>query len=142
MRSHHAPPSRWRTLPFGHLVGPRSIPRKTVSPAEAKARRQKIKDYLAVAAVLLLVAATAAVILSYVVHEAPAWRAGQMAGFAPTPAVAAQEAAAAAVAPSSPASDVVNDLGRVPLILISTAVELAIFVALGLYLRHDMNRKR
>ena len=28
-------------------------------------------------------AATAAVIVSYVVHEAPAWQSGQMAGFAP-----------------------------------------------------------
>jgi hypothetical protein len=91
---------------------------------------------------MLLILATAVVIVSYVVHEAPSWRAGQMVGFAPTPAVlAAQEEAARNAAPASPASDVINGLGRVPLILISTAVEMAIFVALGLYLRHDMNRK-
>lgn len=141
MRTHQAPPSRSRTLPLGHLVVP-AAPRRALSPSEAKARRQRIKDYLAVAAVLLLVLATAAVIVSYAVHEAPAWQTGQMAGFAPTPAVAAQEAAAAAAAPPSPASDVINSLGRVPLILISTAVEIAIFVALGLYLRHDLDRKR
>jgi hypothetical protein len=91
---------------------------------------------------MLLIVATAAVIVSYVVHQAPAWRSGQMAGFAPTPAVAAQQDAALAAEPSSRASDVVRDLGRVPLILISTAVEMAIFVALGLYLRRDMRRKR
>lgn len=134
MRIHNA-------LPHLHPISVHRVPRQTVSLAQAKARRQRIKDYVAVAAVLLLVLATAAVIVSYVVQQAPAWRAGQMAGFAPTPVVAAQEAAAGAAAPSSPASDVVNGLGRVPLIIISTVVEMAIFVALGLYLRHDMNRK-
>lgn len=142
MRLHLAPPSGWRSLPHGHLVSPQGVPRRSASPAEVQAQRQRIKDYLAVGAVLLLVLATAAVIVSYVVHQAPAWRAGQMAGFAPTPVVAAQEAAALAAEPPAPASDVVRDLGRVPLILISTAVEIAIFVALGLYLRHDMNRNR
>ena len=141
MPIHHASPARWRLLPHVHLVSPLGVPRHSVTAAEVQARWQRIKDTLAVAAVLLLVLATAAVIVSYVVHQAPAWRAGQMAGFAPTPAVAAQEAAALAAEPSSPASDVVRDLGRVPLILISTVVEIAIFVALGLYLRHDMNRK-
>jgi hypothetical protein len=129
-------------LPHVHLVSPHGARSRSAPPLEANARRQRAKDYLAVAAVLLLILATAAVILSYVIHEAPAWRRGQMAGFAPTPAVAAQQAAALAAEPSSPASDVARDLGRVPLILISTAIEMAIFVALGLYLRHDMNRKR
>ncbi len=142
MRLHQTPPARWRALPHVHLASSHGVPRHSVTPAEARARRQRAKDYLAVAAVLLLILATAAVIVSYVVHEAPAWRSGQMAGFAPTPAVTAQQDAALAAEPSSPASDVVRDLGRVPLILISTAVEMAIFVALGLYLRHDMNRKR
>jgi hypothetical protein len=135
MRLHHA-------LSRVHVAAPQATPPRAANPTEVRARKQRIKDYLAVAAVLLLVLATAAVIISYVVHEAPAWRAGQMAAFAPTPAVAAQEAAALAAQPSSPASDVVRDLGRVPLILISTVIEMAIFVALGLYLRHDMDRKR
>lgn len=142
MRSHQPPPARWRALPHVRLAGLPIAPRGSVTPAEVRARRQRAKDYLAVVAVLLLILATAAVIVSYAIHEAPSWRGGQMAGFAPTPAVAAQQDAALAAAPSSPASDMVRDLGRVPLILISTAIEMAIFVALGLYLRHDMNRKR
>jgi hypothetical protein len=34
-----------------------------------------------------------------------------------------------------------SGLGRIPLILISTVVEMGIFVALGLYLRHDLKQK-
>ena len=142
MRSHHAIPARGRPLPNLRLFGARAAPRRPAAPADAALRKQRVRDVLAVCAVLFLILTTAVVIISYVVHQAPAWRAGQMAGFAPTPAVlAAQEAAARNAASSSPASDVVNGLGRVPLILISTAVEMAIFVALGLYLRHDMDRK-
>ncbi len=101
-------------------------------------RSQVIKDKLAVAAVLLLVGATLAVFVLYLVQQAPHFGSGEFTAFA-TPMPGAVQAGAA----SRDATPVVagTGLGRVSLILISTVVEMAIFVALGLYLRHDMNRK-
>ena len=145
MRIHHALPhvSLLKTAgPTPFVAGPPPVRADAVQPGTAAERKQRLQDLIAVGAVLLLILATAVVIVSYVIHEIPSWQQGQMAAFVPTPAVVAeQEAAARSAVPSSPASDVINGLGRVPLILISTAVEMAIFVALGLYLRHDMNRK-
>jgi hypothetical protein len=108
------------------------------SPAADTERWQVIKDKLAVAAVLLLVLATMTVFVLYVVQQAPHWRAGELTGFA-TPVPGGATLAAAGEATGSTAT---GGLGRIPLILISTVVEMGIFVALGLYLRHDMQQKR
>jgi hypothetical protein len=110
----------------------------TPSPPADAQRWQVLKDKLAVAAVLLLVLATITVFVLYVVQQAPHWKAGELTGFAtPMPEVTAQAGAG-----ETNVQTAAGGLGRIPLILISTVVEMGIFVALGLYLRHDMQRKR
>jgi hypothetical protein len=116
---------------------PKPSPNTTSPPASVQ-RWQVLKDKLAVAAVLLLVLATMTVFALYVVQQAPHWRTGELTGFAtPMPAIATQTGTSAATD-----STAAGGVGRIPLILISTVVEMGIFVALGLYLRHDTQRKR
>jgi hypothetical protein len=107
--------------------------------AMTRERRQVILDKLAVAAVVVLILATLAVFAGYAAREAPRWRAGQIGGFTGAVPPSLQLDAA----PETQATDNIagTGLGQVPLVLISTAVEMAIFVALGLYLRHDLKRK-
>ncbi len=121
------------TVPAPQSVEPRASPQGD--------RWQTVKDKLAVAAVALLVLSTVTVFVLYLVQQAPHFRAGELTGFA-TPAPAAVQGTAGATAGDA-ASDAIagTGLGRIPLILISTVVEMGIFVALGLYLRHDMKRK-
>lgn len=109
-------------------------------PAPSSAERwQTLKDKLAVAAVLLLVLATLTVFVLYLVQQAPHFSRGELTAFAtPVPGV---PSTAATADPSAASSIAGTGIGRIPLILISTVVEMGIFVALGLYLRHDMNRK-
>ena len=110
----------------------------TPSPSISPEGWQVLKDRLAVAAVLLLVLATMTVFVLYVVQQAPHWRTGELTGFAtPMPGLTPEVPAA-----ETTGSVAGSGLGRIPLILISTVVEMGIFVALGLYLRHDMQRKR
>lgn len=127
--------------PGEKVVSPRSVSqadRNSFSAPSDNDRWQVLKDKLAVAAVLLLVLATLAVFVVYLVHQAPYFRTGELTALAtPGPAMAKQSAANA-----NAASVAGSGLGRIPLILISTVVEMGIFVALGLYLRHDMNRTR
>ncbi len=95
------------------------------------------------AAVLLLVLGTVTVFVLYLVQQAPHFRSGELTGFAtPAPGTSAPAMANASGANVSAESVAGTGLGRIPLILISTVVEMAIFVALGLYLRHDMKRKQ
>lgn len=104
-------------------------------------RWQVIKDKLAVAAVLLLVLATLTVFVLYLVQQAPRFRSGEFTALA-TPAPAMAQTGSANTLGADTAGGVAGSgLGRIPLILISTVIEMAIFVALGLYLRHDMKRK-
>lgn len=104
-------------------------------------RWQVIKDKLAVAAVLLLVLATLTVFVLYLVQQAPYFRSGELTAFA-TPAPSAAQAGSASAMNANTSGGVAGSgLGRIPLMLVSTVVEMAIFVALGLYLRHDMKRK-
>ncbi len=100
-------------------------------------RRQVLLDRLAAFAVLLLVLATLTMFALYVAHELPGWRAGQISGFESMSAPAMSDSLLSA-APTSAAQT--TTLSRVPLVLISIAIEMAIFVGLGLYLRHEMNR--
>ncbi len=138
MRQHLA----WPHLhpPGGHLAAGTAAPRtpdRDSPPPSGDDRWQVVKDKLAVAAVLLLVAATATVFVLYLVQQGPHFAAGELTAFVtPMPAAAQQ-----AVDPKEAASVAGSGLGRIPLILISTVVEMGIFVALGLYLRHDMQRK-
>jgi hypothetical protein len=106
-------------------------------PSRAE-RWQVLKDKLAVAAVLLLVLATVTVFVLYLVEQAPHFNTGELTGFA-TPVPGAIQANAGGAAASESVAG--SGLGRIPLILVSTVVEMGIFVALGLYLRHDMKRK-
>jgi hypothetical protein len=132
-------------LAWPHIHPPRTAgvsARSSPGSTDRSEHWQTVKDKLAVGAVLLLVLATAAVFVLYVIHQAPHWSAGEFTAFA-TPAPAAmQSAAGAAQAASTTVAPAYFGLGRVPLILISTVVEMGIFVALGLYLRHDLKRKR
>lgn len=127
-----------------HPDGPpnRLVPPISAQPAaEQKAaandeRRQNLRDKLAVAAVLVLVLATVTVFVLYLLQQAPHFASGEFTGFA-TPVAAAAQATAA-----DPANSVAGTgLSRVSLVLVSTVIEMGIFVALGLYLRQDTNRK-
>jgi hypothetical protein len=120
----------------------RATPRASSNDRKANAERwQVFKDKLAVAAALLLVLATLTVFALYVVQQAPHFRSGELTGFAtPAPGLV-QPTAANALSPDATGSVASGGLGRIPLILISTVVEMGIFVALGLYLRHDMKQK-
>jgi hypothetical protein len=128
--------------PQSRVDAARAAPRAASHDRKADAeRRQVLKDKLAVAAVLLLVLATFTVFVLYVVQQAPHFRSGELTGFAtPAPGVA-QPTTANALSSDGTESVAGSGLGRIPLILISTVVEMGIFVALGLYLRHDMKRK-
>lgn len=136
-------------LTWPHFHPPRSrvdsvgvVPRAGSKESQTRGERwQVLKDKLAVAAVLLLVLATLTVFVLYVVQQAPHFRSGELTGFAtPAPGLA-QPANANAPNPDAIGSIAGAGLGRIPLILISTVVEMGIFVALGLYLRHDLKRK-
>lgn len=99
--------------------------------------RHVLMDKLAACAAILLVLALLAMCTLYVANELPRWRAGQIGGFeaivAPTtPDSAPFSGDASAV--QAPA------LGRVPLIVVSMVIEMAIFVGLGLYLRHEADQ--
>jgi hypothetical protein len=104
-------------------------------------RSQVLKDKLAVAAVLLLVLATLTVFVLYLVQQAPHFSSGELTAFATPAPGAVGQVATNASGSTSTGSIAGAGLGRIPLILISTAVEMAIFVALGLYLRHDLKGK-
>ncbi len=133
---YHAPPSR--VNPNSPAPPARSRGPKLHPDGE---RWQVFKDKLAVGAVLLLVMATLAVFVLYVVEQAPHFRSGELTALATPAPGAVQPTAANAPASDATGSIAGSGLGRIPLILISTVVEMAIFVALGLYLRHDMKRK-
>lgn len=137
MRQHLARPHVH--LPRSGMAPVHRVPKPDApSPPAGAEHWQILKDKLAVAAVLLLVLATITVFALYVVQQAPHWRAGELTGFAtPAPAMMPQAQAAAT-------TDTIggSGLGRIPLILISSVVEMGIFVALGLYLRRDMQRKQ
>ncbi len=121
------------TVPAPKSVEPRASPRGD--------QWQTVKDKIAVAAVAVLVLATISVFVLYLVQQVPHFRTGELTGFA-TPAPAAARLAASATACDTASDSIAGTgLGRIPLILISTVVEMGIFVALGLYLRHDMKRK-
>ncbi|MGE5602792.1 MAG: hypothetical protein ACM30E_07060 [Nitrososphaerales archaeon] len=140
MRQHltwpHFHPPRRRVDSAG--AAPRA---RSNDPQSRDERWQVLKDKLAVAAVLLLVLATLTVFVLYVVQQAPHFRSGELTGFA-TPAPGMMQPASADALNSDATGPVAGSgLGRIPLILISTIVEMGIFVALGLYLRHDMKRK-
>lgn len=141
-------------LTWARFHGPPSQANPTSSAPPARGRGPRLhldgerwqvfKDKLAVAAVLLLVLATLTVFVLYVVQQAPYFRTGELTGFAtPAPGMAdpGQQAEANAQNAEAASSIAGSGLSRIPLILISTVVEMAIFVALGLYLRHDMKRK-
>lgn len=137
---HIQPP---RAAPISPRVPPPKPARPSAGPqaSPAEDRWQTLKDKLAVAAVLLLVLATVTVFVLYIVQQAPHFRNGELTAFA-TPAPGAVQPAPNAQAPGQAASSVAGTgLSRISLILISTVVEMGIFVALGLYLRHDMKRK-
>lgn len=141
MRQHLARPHFHFHPPGVRAVTSRPMPRAgpgDIPSTSNDDRWQVLKDKLAVAAVLLLVLATIAVFVLYLVHQAPYFGSGELTALATPMPGGAQQAAGSADAASSIAG---SGLGRIPLILISTVVEMAIFVALGLYLRHDMKGK-
>ena len=111
---------RWRT--FLHIT---------------KEDRQVLLDKLAVFAALLLVLSTLTMSALYVAHELPRWRAGQIGGFEAISAPVTQGSA-----PSADDTTAVQapTLSRVPLVVISMVIEMAIFVGLGLYLRHEADQ--
>jgi hypothetical protein len=100
-------------------------------------RRQVLLDKLAAFAVLLLVLAMIALFALYVAHELPRWRAGQIGGFEIISAPTLSGDVTSAVSTSDAQTPT---LTRVPLVLVSMAIEMAIFVGLGLFLRREMDR--
>lgn len=98
---------------------------------------QAFKDRLYVAAVTALVVLTLALFAGYAIYQLPQWRAGGVGGFdthvlpLPNPD-GAEEAAIVSSA---------TGMNRTGLIVTSMLVEAVIFVGLGFYLRHEMNRK-
>lgn len=102
-----------------------------------KEDRQILMDMIAALAALVLVLATLTMSVLYVAHELPRWRAGQIGGFEATIAPTTTDNATYSGDTSTVQAPT---LGRVSLILISMAIELAIFVGLGLYLRHEADR--
>ena len=100
-------------------------------------RRQVLMDRLAALAAFILVFAMLTMSVLYVAHELPRWKTGQIGGF---------EAIVAPTAPGDVSSSgdtsgiQTQPLSRGPLIIISMAIEMAIFVGLGLYLRHEADQ--
>jgi hypothetical protein len=101
---------------------------------------QTFRDKLYVLAVSALVLATIAVAAGYAIHQWPRWRAGAVGGFdsqvLPLPG---EPPAAEPGAPGDAAQ--APGVNRTSLIITSMFVDALIFVGLGLYLRHEMNRK-
>lgn len=115
-------------------------PPRTARTAHAVAHRsQEFRDRLYVLVVAGLVLATVALVVGYAVHELPRWRSGQLGGFdtvvLPTPD---QSAGDAAVTEPGVAG---TGIDRTTLLIVSMLIEAAIFVGLGLYLRHEMKGK-
>jgi hypothetical protein len=100
-------------------------------------RRQVLLDRLAAFAAILLVLATITMAALYVAHAIPQWRAGQIGGFEIISAPVTLNDVPSAV-PTSAAQ--ASTLSRVPLVLVSMLIEMAIFLGLGFYLRHEMDR--
>lgn len=99
--------------------------------------RQVLMDRLAALAVFLLVFAMLTMSVLYVAHELPRWKTGQIGGFEAIAAPTAPDGV-----PSSGDTSAIQApaLSRGLLIIISMAIEMAIFVGLGLYLRHEANQ--
>lgn len=124
------------SLPLPHSTS-HTIRWRTFLHHITKVDRQVLLDRLAVFAALLLVLATLTMSALYVAHELPRWKAGQIGGFEAISAPVMQDSA-----PSSDDTTAVHapTVNRVPLVVISMAIEMAIFVGLGLYLRHEADQ--
>lgn len=116
---------------------PHAPPRREAALQEL-VHTQALKDRLYVIVVTALVLATFALFAGYAVYHWPQWRAGAIGGFDTQVLPLPGDSPAAALATAPPPAPAVN---RANLILTSMLIDAVIFVALGLYLRHEMNRK-
>jgi hypothetical protein len=126
--------------PHVTLSPPHPVPGPLVT-LKAHIHSQPFKDRLYVLAVSALVLVTIAIAAGYAIHEWPRWRSGGVGGFDTGVLPLPDRSPFGGAEPAPEAAGTPSGVNRTSLIVTSMLVDAAIFVALGLYLRHEMNRK-